>query len=126
MDLVAIEAPTPRIAPARETLELFDAALGVVIGKRLKIVADQLIKAFAKGFRALAGASYDLLVYGQRDVHGHMICAHVLCVNTHLAPMENGTILTVDGRALLCYMNFGVRSWTRAGFFLPEEHPFAF
>lgn len=69
MDLVAVEAPSSRVAAAGEALEFLDAALGVVIGKRLKIVANQLIQTLAQGFRPLSRASNDLLVDGERNIH---------------------------------------------------------
>lgn len=40
--------------------------------------------------------------------------------------MENGRAVSVDSRAAVCYMTFGVRERTPAGFAFPEEHPFAF
>jgi hypothetical protein len=56
MNFIAIESPAARVAAAGEALELLDAALRIVIGKRLEIIADQLIKALAKRFSPLAGS----------------------------------------------------------------------
>ena len=40
--------------------------------------------------------------------------------------MENTNFVGVDSRARVCYMTFGVRERSHAGFAFPEEHPFAF
>lgn len=63
MNLVAIEAPAPRVAPAREAFELLNAAFGIVAaGYALQIVSNHLIKTLAKGCRLLAGLGHDLLI----------------------------------------------------------------
>ena len=48
MNFVSIEAPSARVAAAREFLELLDALLGVVaVRQLLQVVADQLIETLA-------------------------------------------------------------------------------
>jgi hypothetical protein len=70
MNFFAIEAPATGIAFAGEAIELLDAALGVVsAGEGLEIVADELVEALAESFRLLAGASDELFVDGEGDVH---------------------------------------------------------
>jgi len=65
MDLVAIEAPTPRIAGSRKTPEFLDTPFRIVCpGQLLEVFADQLIKAFTKSLRPLSGAFDGLLVNG--------------------------------------------------------------
>jgi hypothetical protein len=56
MNFITIEAPASRVSASGKTLKLLDAALRIVIGKRLEIIADQLIKALAKRFSPLAGS----------------------------------------------------------------------
>jgi hypothetical protein len=43
-----------------------------------------------------------------------------------VAAVESDLRRTMDSRAGVCYMNFGLCNWIQAGFFLPEEQPFAF
>jgi len=55
---------------AGEPLELLDAALGIVAARDgVQIVAYELIEALAEGLCLPSGASYELLVNGERDVH---------------------------------------------------------
>jgi len=92
MNLVAIEAPAPRVAPTREALELFDAPLRIVTARQpLQVVADKLIEALAEGVRLLSGASYKLLIDGQGNIHLHSICAHVPCVNADVASLASSS-----------------------------------
>lgn len=85
MDLVAIEAPATRVTLTREAPELLDALLRIVAsGHGLQIVADQLIETLAQGLGLLASAVNQLFVEGQRHVHKHIICVHVIRVNTWL------------------------------------------
>src|SRR5260370_16054190 len=82
MNFVAIEAPAAGVAASRETIEFFDAALGVVsAGDGLQVVADELVQAFAEGFGFLAGSGNELVIKRQGNVHSlHSICGHGLCV----------------------------------------------
>lgn len=82
MNFVPIEAPTARVPSPVETIEFFNGALWIVVGYRLKVIADELIEAFAKSFGTLAGFGDNLFVNGKRNVHIHSIRAHVICVNT--------------------------------------------
>jgi len=70
MNLVAIEAPTARVALTGKLLKLLDAAFGVIAGgDRLQVVPDQLVEALSKGLRPFARAGYELVVNGQSDIH---------------------------------------------------------
>jgi len=90
MDLVPVEAPAAGMALAGETLEFFDAALGIVSASDgLQVVADQLVEAFAKGLRLFACAGDKLFIDGEGDVHAHSIRVHVLCVNV---PVSNDEV----------------------------------
>jgi hypothetical protein len=81
VNFISIELPAVRVTFAGETLELGDASLGVVTASDgLKIVANELVKAFAEGFGSLAGSVHQLIVDGEGDVHRHSICGHGLCV----------------------------------------------
>src|SRR5450755_35376 len=87
MDLAPVETPAPRMALAREAIELGHAAPRIFSpGQPLQVFADQLIQALAEGISLLAGAFDELLVERQGDVHEHRICVHVLCVK--LATIE--------------------------------------
>jgi predicted nucleic acid-binding protein len=46
-------------------------------GYCLQVVADQLVQAFAQGFRLLTGARHQLLVNGESYIHSHIIRAHI-------------------------------------------------
>lgn len=82
MNLIAVEAPSSGMAGAGKAPKLFDVAIGIVCASdRLEVVADHLIQALAEGFRLLPGASDELVVDGESDVHEHSIRGHVLCVN---------------------------------------------
>jgi len=64
VNFVAIEAPAPGVALAREPLELLDTSFRVVHAcQRLQVVPNQLIEALAEGPRFLAGASQQLFVH---------------------------------------------------------------
>ncbi len=45
-----------------------------------QVLADLLIHAFTYGVEFFAGALDDLLVDGESEIHGHSICAHIICV----------------------------------------------
>jgi hypothetical protein len=78
MNFVAIKAPAAGVALTGEALELCDAALGVVsAGDGLQVVADQLVEAFAEGFRLLAGAGDELVIEGESDVHGCILTQYM-------------------------------------------------
>ncbi|MFZ1919465.1 MAG: hypothetical protein WAU58_17970 [Terriglobales bacterium] len=63
MDLVAIESPATGVATARETPELFDAAVRIVAASQpFEIVTDQLIETLAQGPSSLARLRDDLLI----------------------------------------------------------------
>ena len=71
------------IAGSRETVELLNTALRVVAARNgLQMIADELIEALSQSLRFLTSAGYELIVDGKRDIHKHIICAHILCVNT--------------------------------------------
>ena len=81
MNLVPVKPPSPRMTLTRESLELLDAALGVVPSRnRLQVVADQLVQAFAESFRLLTRTCHQLIVNGESYVHLHSIRAHILRV----------------------------------------------
>ncbi len=63
MDLVAVEAPATGVATAREVLELFDAALGIVAtSETFEVITDQLIETLAECLRSLARQRDNLLI----------------------------------------------------------------
>src|SRR5438128_2052320 len=82
MNLIAIEAPAARVAPARETLELLNASLRVVTASYgLQVVPNKLVEALAESRSPLSGPRNDLLVEGQGHIHRHIIRVHISCVN---------------------------------------------
>jgi hypothetical protein len=82
MNFIAVEAPSPGVAGAREALEFFDTPFRIVSsGYGLQVVADELIEALAEGFGFLAGARHKFILNGERNVHQHSTCGHGLCVN---------------------------------------------
>jgi hypothetical protein len=86
MNLVPVETPGAGVALTRETLEFFNAALGIVAaGQFLQVVANQLIEARAESNRFLSGAVDQLFINPQGNNHQNSICAHVLCVTRRTA-----------------------------------------
>jgi hypothetical protein len=82
MDLLTIKPPAPRIALARQTLKLRDAALRIIPARQLlQVVANRLIQALPHGFRLLAGTGDELLINGKGDIHYHSLRVHVFRVN---------------------------------------------
>src|ERR1700756_3228379 len=82
MNLVAIEAPAAGVAFARESLQLLDTRVGIVIScQLLQVFANQLIQAFPDRRRPLPRPPYQFFVHRQGDIHDHSIRAHVSRVN---------------------------------------------
>jgi hypothetical protein len=46
--------------------------------------------------------------------------------NVSVAAMEYTRAVKMDSKPAVCYMNFGVRGFIRAGFVFPKEHRIAF
>ncbi len=102
MNLVPIEAPAARMALTRKLLELLNAAFGIVSARNcLQIVADQLIKALAESFCLFSGASYDLIVNREGDIHLHSIRVHILCVTRRLLNLNPPPDFVADRIAAL-------------------------
>jgi hypothetical protein len=105
MNLVTIEAPTAGVTSAREVLKFFNTPLGIVSpGELLQVVANQLVQAFPKGLRPLSGASDNLFIDRQRNIHEQSIRAHLSCVKL-IAPRRlrqslAGVDRVVDGNML--------------------------
>ena len=70
MDFVPIEAPAAGVPLAGKAAEFGDALVGIVAASELlQVVADKLVKAFAKSIGAFAGAVDELLIDGKCQVH---------------------------------------------------------
>jgi hypothetical protein len=70
VNFVAIKTPPAGVALAGKAFELFNAAFGIVSASDiLQVVPDQLIQAFAQGFRFLAGTGHELIVNGKSNIH---------------------------------------------------------
>ena len=104
MKFATIEAPALRVPALGEQPELLNASFRVVVGQHLEVIADYLIETLAQGLRTQSGASNDLLVHGEGDVHLHSIRAHVLCVKDRI--VERDLSLEVDSDNSVCYMDF--------------------
>src|SRR5271157_504039 len=101
MNLVPVEAPTARAAPARQALELLDTLLRIAAAQALQIVADELIKAPSQRIRLLAGASGKLLIDRQCEPHKHSLCAQPsLSIKVPPAPAASGLPVAVGWRCL--------------------------
>jgi hypothetical protein len=65
MNFVSIEAPSARVALARELPEFLNASLRVIAASQLlQVVADHLIETFAQGIRLLPGTGDELFING--------------------------------------------------------------
>src|ERR1019366_5439184 len=99
MNLVPVEAPSAREALTRETIELRNASLGIVPARdRLQVGPNHLINTLPQRFGFLPGESHELVFDGQSDIHEHIICAHILCVNSEafcaLSPSRRWALAT--------------------------------
>src|SRR5258708_15671841 len=89
MYFISVEPPTARVSLTRESLEFLDAPLRIVsAGDSLQVVPDELVQTFAERLGFLAGASDNLVIQRQCDVHEHSKCGHGSCVNHVKTPLS--------------------------------------
>src|ERR1039458_3103299 len=90
VQLVPIPLPAIGVTLAHAPLELLQVAfqLSVIPRKMLQVLANLLIDRLAGSAELFPGALDQLLVNGERDIHEHSICAHVLCVKFMISASE--------------------------------------
>jgi hypothetical protein len=85
MDLVSIEAPSPRVTLPGKPPKFLNTLFRIVAARQLlQVVANQLIEALRESRRQLPRTSGELLVDRVEDIHLHSICVHGLRVSSRV------------------------------------------
>ncbi len=73
------------VSLAGEAQKFLNFALHILVSRYvLKVLPNLLIHALADRSELFARALEGLFVNGERNIHGHSICAHIICVNPPL------------------------------------------
>ena len=86
MGFVPVEVPALRTTLSGKARELGDTLFGsVALNQLFKVVANQLVQAFAERFGFASSALNQAIINGKSDIHEHIVRVHILCVKLRVA-----------------------------------------